>query len=214
MLVQWTDEFPFDMNAVLQLYDTPINYEISDHSHGDDDRRFTIFAELDGIGKIVIKVAKNTFTTPERVKGWASLVQHYNALAIYAPQFLHNINGQYAAMVGDYCVHAEEFAKNTPDESISYDQSAEARLTALGRVAAHPAPIVSWSAPYAMYDKFDSTDDAPEIIDNGLRIMRRIIDQFRNMLTALKRLFMSMNAVVLNSSKSIAHFRKLYSRLI
>jgi GNAT superfamily N-acetyltransferase len=178
LLVHYIDGLPFDVSDILQLYGAQMNYEISDNSHGDKDRRFTIIAEFAGMGKIVIKAARNAFTTPERVAGWASLAQHYNALGIYAPRFLRNANGGYGSIVGGCCVYAEAFAKFAPDESINYEQSAEARLTALGKAAAHPAPIVPWPAPYALYDKFDENDDAPEIYDNGLRVIRRISEQF------------------------------------
>jgi hypothetical protein len=62
---------------------------------------------------------------------------------------------------------------------MNYEQSAEARLTMLGRVAANKlAPPLDYPTPYAMFDIFDETDELPEIYDNGLKIVRRICDNY------------------------------------
>ncbi|MCL2402309.1 MAG: hypothetical protein FWC90_06665 [Oscillospiraceae bacterium] len=170
----------FDIADALRLHgiEKPGTYEISDNSHGENDKRFTIFASRPKGEKIVIKVARNSFTTPERVAGWAELAEHYNNLGIYAPRFLRNADGEYGTYLGDYCVYAEEFAKYSPDETISLEASAEARLTSLGRVAANPAQNVPWPSPYAMFDKFRAEDEVPEIYENGLNIMREISEKF------------------------------------
>jgi len=167
------------IKAALRLYnpEKPHDYEVSDSSRGKTDRRFTIIAEYPA-GKIVVKLARNSFTAPERVAGWAQLAAHYNNLGIYAPRFLRSINGEYGTAQGKYCIWAEEFAKYLPNETISYEASAQARLASLGRVAANPAPLAPWPSPYAMYDKFCAEDEVPELYENGLRLMREISAKF------------------------------------
>jgi ribosomal protein S18 acetylase RimI-like enzyme len=178
MLTYYLDGTGFDVDDALRFYcaGSTTDYYLSDNSHGENDKRFTLVAiSKDGI---VVKIAKNGFTTPERVAGWAALAEHYNDLGIYAPHFVHNVNGEYAAILEGYCVYAEEFSKYKPNESVNYEQSAEARLSALGRVAANAAPLVPWSSPYAMYDKFSDDDEYPEIYENGLNITHFISERF------------------------------------
>ncbi|MCL2408770.1 MAG: phosphotransferase [Oscillospiraceae bacterium] len=170
----------FDITDALRLYgvEEPGTYEISDNSHGDGDKRFTIFASCPKGEEIVIKAARNSFTTPERVEGWAELTEHYNNLGVYAPRFLRSADGEYGTYLGDYCIYAEEFAKYSPDETISREASAEALLTSLGRVAANPAQSVPWPSPYAMFDKFCTEYEVPEIYENALNIMREVREKF------------------------------------
>jgi len=170
----------FDVKEVLRLYSpkTPNDYTVSDNSRGQDDKRFIIFADYPNQGKVVLKAARNSFSTPKRVAVWAELAEHYNKRGIYAPRFLRCENGEYGVMCGSYCVWAEEFAKYTPDETVLDEASAKARLKALGRVAAVSAPLTPWSSPYAMFDKFCVLDEAPEIYENGLYIMREISGKF------------------------------------
>ncbi|MDR2614970.1 MAG: GNAT family N-acetyltransferase [Oscillospiraceae bacterium] len=182
MMVYYLDDTLPDAAAIFSLFGgavAPVKYELSDNSHGANDKRFTIIAEYGALGKVVIKAAKNLFTTPERVGGWAALAEHYNSLGIYAPRFIKTGNGEYGAVVGEYVVYAEEFARYAPDESIDYTSSAEARLTLLGRVAANPiAPLLPFTSPYAMFDKFSDDDEAPEMYENGLNTARSIAEKY------------------------------------
>ncbi|MDR2360594.1 MAG: GNAT family N-acetyltransferase [Oscillospiraceae bacterium] len=167
----------FDIAEALKLYGNCDAYEVSDNTGGPSDNRYTMFADFADGGKIVVKAARNGFTTPERVAGWAELTEHYNSLGIYAPNFVRNIHGEYSAVVGDYVIYAEELAKFETDMSFDYDVSAEARLTTLGKVAANPlTPPLPWSSPYAMYDKFDDSDEYPELYDNALNTIRKICE--------------------------------------
>jgi len=169
----------WDIQAMLGLYSLGISniYEVKDTSRDERDKRFAIFAECKKRGKMVVKAAKNSFSTPRRVEGWAELTEHYNKLDIYAPRFLKGVGGQYGAVFNGYCIWAEEFSKFS-NNSILDEMNSEAKLKALGRVASNPAPLLPWSSPYSMFDKFCIHDKAPEIYDNGLNIMRKIRTEY------------------------------------
>ncbi|MDR0445475.1 MAG: GNAT family N-acetyltransferase [Oscillospiraceae bacterium] len=207
MMVYYLDGSTPDAAAIAELYGEPTAYEMSDNSHGASDKRFTMVAEYPVLGKIAVKVARNLFTTPERVCGWAALAEHYNTLGVYAPKFIPTASGELSAVVGNYVVHAEEFSKFVPDGDVDYDASAEARLSALGRIAANRLkPPLPWTSPYAMYDKFDASDDAPELYENGLRLIRRIIECYPEHAERA-------NAIWLNYERRRSEFEPTYRTL-
>jgi len=171
-----------DVTAILYLYSSrmPSTYEVLDNSRGENDKRFVIFCDYNDYGRVVIKAARNSFSTPSRVTAWADLAAHYNNLGIYAPQFLCLNSGNFGELKEGYCVWAEEYAKYLSSDKIAGEVNGEenraARLKALGRIANSfkIKPIVSFSSPYAMYYKFSDEDSAPEIYANGLEIIRKI----------------------------------------
>jgi hypothetical protein len=114
-----------DLDKIFSLFgsDIPKLISTTDTSRGDD-LRYVYIVKYKDERIIAIKAARNAFTTPERIIGWARLAEHYNTLGIYAPQFLRNINGEFYAVVGDCTVYAEEFAKYAPNDKINYEQSA------------------------------------------------------------------------------------------
>lgn len=131
--------------------------------------------EFPHMGKLAIKVTKNTFSTPERVKGWAELIEHYNHLGIYCPKIVRNKNGEYCATVDGYLVFAEEYMKyktvSERDECVTSEQKYERKLyESIGLVAANPAPLVPWSTAYCIYDKFDKTDKYDENYECAMAI--------------------------------------------
>jgi hypothetical protein len=60
-----------NLNDIFMLYNNsqPVEYEIKETSHGDNDFRQAVVAKWpDKI--IVIKITHNDFTTHEHIKGW------------------------------------------------------------------------------------------------------------------------------------------------
>ena len=134
---------------------------VHDSSRGDDDLRYTYILQQNITGdKIALKIAKNCFTTPERVIGWAELAEHYNKLGIYAPRFLKNSTGVYSSSVDGYIVYAEECYEGKTEAEIELkDESVRTDvLQSLGLAAANPAPLVPWYTCWCLYDTFDESD--------------------------------------------------------
>lgn len=148
---------------IFRLYgsETPNQTALYNSSRGDDDFRMTYIIEF-GSDKIAVKTAKNTFTTPERVKGWAELIQHYNNLGIYCPKIIRNKKGEYSEAVDGYLVYAEEFMKYSTADGGRKSQYKKKLYESIGLVAANPAPSVPWHTAYSLYDRFDITDTYDE----------------------------------------------------
>ena len=162
---------------ILQAYDT---------SHGEKDLRYVYLLRYPDRTKIALKAARNAFTTPERVNGWAALTEHYNALGIYAPRFLKTAQGQYTAKAGDFLVYAEEHIDgvmaqandDASDDKIDFRKSAAgiAMLESLGLLAAKPAPLVPWHTSWCLYDKFDDDENSDENLDCASKLTSHIAD--------------------------------------
>ncbi|AUS96227.1 hypothetical protein CDQ84_11910 [Clostridium thermosuccinogenes] len=158
-----------DHIKTFSLYgsESPKQIALHNSSRGENDIRMTYIVEFPNMDKLAVKVTKNSFTTPERVKGWAELIEHYNNLGIYCPKIVRNKNGEYCSNIDGYLVFAEEYMKYKPaagrNESLTGDQKYERKLyESIGLVAANPAPLVPWHTAYCIYDKFDITDEYDE----------------------------------------------------
>lgn len=161
-----------DINSIFNLYDSrqPKQTEYHDSSRGDDDIRKTYIVEYSNGEKYAIKVCKNAFTTPVRVKGWAELIEHYNRLNIYCPKIIQNRYGDYTAQIDGFLVYAEEYMKYQPaagrNDAASGERKYEKQLyESIGLVAANPAPLVPWHTAYCIYDKFDENDKYDENLE-------------------------------------------------
>ena len=148
------------MPELLQAHNT---------SHGSADLRYVYLLRYPNGQTIALKIARNAFTTPERVQGWASLVRHYNSLGIYAPSILKNADGHDYAKFNDCLAYAEEHIEGIIAEERfqgSYqfkDSDAGAKaLESIGLLAANPAPLVSWNTAWCLYDKFSADEESDE----------------------------------------------------
>lgn len=181
---------------ILKLYGlkTAEPLEIHDSSHGEQDRRLVYVVESPEWGKLAIKVTRNSFTTPERVRGWAELIEHYNKLGIYCPRIVRSRNGDYSAMVGGYLVYAEEYMRYEPANS--WGELAAGKLQykpelykSIGLVAANPAPLVPWHTAFCLYDKFDETDEYDENFECAVKIREIYVSHIHEHADRMNRLF-------------------------
>jgi len=164
---------------VLQAYDT---------SHGEKDLRHVYLLRYPDGTKIALKAARNAFTTPERVEGWAALTAHYNALGIYAPRFLQTGQGQHVARIGEFLLYAEEYIDGVMAEAqdetsdgkpdFRKSEAGIAMLETLGLVAANPAPLVPWHTAWCLYDKFDDEEDTDENTECATKLTGHISSNF------------------------------------
>jgi len=166
------------INKAVEYYNIGPYYILKSHdsSRGNDDLRYTyILQNTDGY-KIVLKVAKNIFTTPERVDGWASLAEHYNTLGIYAPRFLKNTTDRFSLNIDGFTIYAEEYYEGKTDAEVeSRDESVgKDVLKSLGLVAANPAPLVPWHTCWCLYDTFDESDLCDENLICAMNFVKYI----------------------------------------
>ena len=166
-----------DKDKIFNLYSSKPLKQIAsyDSSHGEDDFRMVYIVEFPNGNKLALKVTKNSFTTPERVKGWAELIGHYNNLGIYCPGIVRNRNGEYCERTDGYLVFAEEYMKYKPaagrDESLTGAQKYVEKLyESIGLAAANPAPLVPWNTAYCLYDKFNEAEKYDENYECALTI--------------------------------------------
>ena len=148
----------------------PNQIAVHNSSRGDEDLRLTYIVEFPNSDKYAIKVTKNAFTTHERVKGWAELIEHYNNLGIYCPKIMYNCFGEYSATVDGYLVYAEEHMKFNPVAGVTNEKKYYRKLyESIGLVAASPAPLVPWYTAYCIYDKFDEKEQYDENFECAIK---------------------------------------------
>lgn len=178
---------------MLRLYglETPQKLAVHDTSHGANDLRMVYVLESPEIGKLVIKITRNAFSTPERVRGWVELIEHYNHLGIYCPRILRNRNGEYSAFIDGYLVYAEEYMAHDlaseREDSLNY----EPRLyESIGLVAANPAPLVPWNTAFCLFDKFDKTDEYDENLECAIMVRDLYANQIPEYAERVNKLFL------------------------
>lgn len=167
----------FDTKEIFTLYGTekPKQLVVHDSSRGENDIRFIYVIKYPNKEKIVLKVSKNSFTTPERVSGWAQLCKHYNRLGIYCPNIIKNNNNEYCSEINGFLVYAEEYMKYKPlnDDGRRVEgeeKHAHELYESIGIVAANPAPLVPWNTAYCLFDKFDESDEFDESLDCAVKV--------------------------------------------
>lgn len=148
--------------AALYSSETSEPFEFHDCSREDGDIRWMAGIQLSGQKKIALKVTNNSFTTPERIRGWAALMEYYNQLGIYCPKIIPNIHGDLFAEIDGCLAYAEEYVRYRPAQERDGADSAERRyeqalFESIGLVAANPAPLVPWHTAYCIYDKFEES---------------------------------------------------------
>lgn len=164
-------ETPHPPPELCALYGSGLPELLQAHntSQGSADLRYVYLLRYPNGQKIALKMACNAFTTRERIEGWANLARHYNSLGIYAPSILKNADGQHCTECNDCLAYAEDHIEGIIAEErfrFSYqfkdsDAGAQA-LESIGLLAASPAPLVSWSTAWCLYDKFSCDEESDE----------------------------------------------------
>lgn len=155
------------------IYGKVVSIKSIDTSHCETDKRFTYIINTDLNEEIVIKFSNNSFTTPERVKGWRQLINLYNDLGIYAPKILldknNHIYNEYVENGEKYIVYAEEkkiyktadeFGIACNDDAIYFEDMVEATV----RVAKYSTQLPPWKSAWCLYDKHCIDDQTDETV--------------------------------------------------
>ena len=104
------------INRAIALFhnEKPVLQRTEEIRSQPEDHRLVVFAEYP-VGKYVIKIASNSFTTAQRVNAWPALIAEYRKMGCCSPEMSLSRNGQYAEeFVSDgrrYVVWEEELAK-------------------------------------------------------------------------------------------------------
>ena len=161
--------------------DNPIAAHLIDTSRGNTDFRATFIVEMASGNKVVLKLADNDFTFPEKISVWQRTVEEYRKLGYYCPRILQDKSGHFPVVDygGHRCVaYAEEFAPFHPiEERFSDDFGRNKslynrykrdiwRITA--RIAAQYFDYTEYPSAYCLFETFCPSDKTDEVLENAL----------------------------------------------
>ena len=140
-------------------------------SHGDDDFREAVFVETEKGDRLVIKVAGNSFTTPDSVKMWQRCAEEYQKMGYYCPEIFASPKGDFPLVdyKGHRCVaYAEEYSKyesaeNAKDASYLSDDLYIMTV----RIAAKRFDYTDTPSAYTLFDLYPG-DEMDEVTMNAL----------------------------------------------
>jgi len=111
------------IESIIALFhrEKPVNYTLETIRTGELDSRWVVTVEFEN-EKYMLKIASNSFTTEERISGWARMIDEFTKLGYYSPAIRESLNGKCVERVtyeGMNCVvWEEEFAKYNLHDSM------------------------------------------------------------------------------------------------
>ena len=164
-----------NIDDIFELFsDTqPEKYDVKNLWNEETDFRQVIFAEWEN-KKIVIKAACNSFTTPERFKGWLSAMEEYRKSGYYCPQVIENRNGRFCETVSyqekDCLVWAEEYSRYKTadrfDKSFIRNGNAykyhDDAIKSIGVIASKHLDFTNRPSGWCIFQTFSPTDPCDE----------------------------------------------------
>ena len=191
-----------DIKEIIGLFTEaqPAGYEIIETSRGENDFREAVIVRPDTGGlppapgdRIVIKLADNGFTDPERIAMWERLAEEYRRRGCYCPRFLRTKAGEFpwVEYKGRRCfAYGEEFARFRAASSFeAADISPEGMFTYLddvlrlnGEIAAAHLELTDLPSAWILFGTFDPADREDEVMENARAWLARagkLPDRFR-----------------------------------
>ena len=172
-----------EIKNVLALFfdETPAAAHLIDTSRGEADFRATFIVETASGGKVVLKLADNDFTFPEKISVWQRTVEEYRKLGYYCPRIIRSKSGDFPIV--DYGGHrcaayAEEFAPYHPVEDRFLEDFGQNealyaryrpdiwRMTA--RIAAQYFDYTAYPSAYCLFETFCPSDRTDEVLENAM----------------------------------------------
>lgn len=157
----------------------PVAVQTIDSSHGDSDFRTTFLVETDDGAKVVLKLADNDFTFPEKIAVWQRTIEEYRKLGCDCPRILTDKSGSFPVVSyrGRRCTaYAEEFSayRTAADRDCESTDSALYetykrdvwRMTA--QIAAKHFDYTTYPSAYCLFETFCPSDKTDEVLDNAL----------------------------------------------
>ena len=157
----------------------PVAVQTIDSGHGDSDFRMTFLVETDAGAKVVLKLADNDFTFPEKIAVWQRTIEEYRKLGYDCPRILADQTGSFPVV--PYCgrrctAYAEEFSSYRTAEDRDCEGTDQAqyetykrdvwRMTA--QIAAKHFDYTSYPSAYCLFETFCPSDKTDEVLDNAL----------------------------------------------
>lgn len=179
-----------DFQDVIGLFSVtqPTKQDTKNLWNEDTDFRQIIFAEWE-TQKIVIKIACNSFTTPERFKGWLSAMEEYRKSGYYCPRVMENRNGHFCETVSyqgkDCLVWAEEYArfrladqfeKSFIKNGDTYTYHDDA-IRSIGVIGSKHLDFTSWPSGWCIFQPFSPVDPCDERMQCALAFKAYIEDE-------------------------------------
>lgn len=178
-----------ELVSIFQLFfdELPMNIEIKNTSHGEEDFREAVIATWSSGEKYVLKLSYNDFTFPKKIKAWQRCAEEYRKLGYYCPEILASKNGDFPVVSykGQNCVvYVEEFCKYTVAEERCMDDSrekvkferkwADAAWIMTAKMAAQYFDFCEYPSGYCLFERFCPSDETDEVLENALEWKRYV----------------------------------------
>lgn len=166
-----------EATAIVAMFSKkePTEIKTIDSSKGDADFREAIIVSFADQEKMVIKLACNDFTFPEKIKMWQKSTETYRQMGCYCPAILSDVHGNFPTICykGRRCVaYAEEYAPFFSADKISLDEKNIKqherdvwRITA--KIAAAHFDYTEYPSAYCLFDTFCDSDEIDEVLENA-----------------------------------------------
>lgn len=154
------------LEHVFTHYDTTgvrnVQRQAWSYGEGDDCRAYDV--TFNSEKRLMIKVCRGDFATPERIQGWSTLIERYSDAGVYAPRIVATMDGSICFKEADYLVYAEDYRRFfcvdefTP--TVTPSEYEEDLFKMVGKIAALPPLIYGWNSAFCLYDTFHEEDFA------------------------------------------------------
>ncbi len=202
-----TKELNRELSDIFQLFcdDRPVSFETINTSRSDIDFREVVIAEFSSGKKVVIKLADNHFTFPEKIKVWQRTIEEYRRLGYYCPEIISDKTGNFpkVAYKGHSCVaYAEEYSVYRPAEYRSAEDSECDKISAekyeddawimTAKIAAEYLSYTDYPSGYCLFETFCPSDKIDEVLEEALewkKYAQTLPEEFQTQIDRIWRLW-------------------------
>ncbi|MBO4838109.1 MAG: hypothetical protein J5493_01920 [Lachnospiraceae bacterium] len=215
-----------ELKDIIALFDErePADIKVVNTSHGESDFREAVIVRWDDGGaapdpddggaapdsddgaptpapddRMVLKLADNGFTDPERIAMWERLAEEYRKQGCYCPRFLRTKDGRFPRVEykGHRCVvYGEEFARfRSADSFDAAVVSPYGKFTYLNellrlnaRIAAARLDFTDLPSAWCLFEIFDPADAVDEVTENAqewLACAEKLPEQFQEQVSRI-----------------------------
>lgn len=161
--------------------EAPLSWQTINTSRDESDFRETLIVTTASGEKMVIKLADNDFTYPQKIKMWQRTVEEYLAVGYYCPKIYSDKDGRFPIIPykGHNCtVYEEEFSAFTPIEDRAIEKGSKNsslydrcksdiwRMTSI--IASKHLDYTEYPSAYCLFDTFCPSDEVDEVLENAL----------------------------------------------
>ncbi|MBI9011667.1 MAG: hypothetical protein JEZ08_05495 [Clostridiales bacterium] len=154
-----------------------VDFQLIEELSKEEDVRFS-YKVATATSQYVLKLARNSFTTIDRVEKWSELSKLYRKLGYETPDFLEMRAGGHAFCWDDvsgrcFVVWCETFIELTDNKDRLHNDSKEYRASVgelIGRVASQSSAFEMYTpTPYCLFGKFCIEDPSDEYMEFMLK---------------------------------------------